>query len=113
MRVTIGTMLSIQWGKRLEGIESDWQVDFGEDNISCLISSKDADLNDEILVAIYQVQKTNLYKLTAGFLNEVLILSLNKELYKLIGWMYYRTNLLRWVWSMQYFIYGMPERFRI
>ena len=26
---------------------SDWQVDFGEDNISCLISSKDVGLNDE------------------------------------------------------------------
>ena len=26
---------------------SDWQVDFGEDNISCLISSNDAGLNDE------------------------------------------------------------------
>ena len=25
----------------------DWQVDFGEDNISCLISSKDVGFNDE------------------------------------------------------------------
>ena len=36
--------------KRLEGIGSDWQVDFGEDNISCLISSKDAGINDENIV---------------------------------------------------------------
>ena len=47
MHVIMGTILSIQWGKRLEGMRSDWQVDFGEDNISCLISSKDASLNDE------------------------------------------------------------------
>ena len=26
---------------------SDWQVNFGEDNISCLNSSKNAGLNDE------------------------------------------------------------------
>ena len=39
--------LSMQWGKRLEDTGSDWQVDFGEDNISCLISSKDAGLNNE------------------------------------------------------------------
>ena len=26
---------------------SDWQVDFREDNISCLISSKNVSLNDE------------------------------------------------------------------
>ena len=37
----------MQWGKRLEDTGSDWQVDFGEDNISCLISSKDAGLNNE------------------------------------------------------------------
>ena len=47
MRVIMGTILSIQWGNRLEGMGSDWQVDFGEDNISCLISSKDAGLNVE------------------------------------------------------------------
>ena len=47
IRVTIWTILSIQWGKRLEGIGSDWQVEFGEDNNSCLISSKDAALNGE------------------------------------------------------------------
>ena len=41
------TILIKQWGKRLEGIGSDWQVDFGENNTSCLISSKDAGLNDE------------------------------------------------------------------
>ena len=41
IRVTIGTILSLQWGKRLEGIGSDWQVNFDEDNISCFISSKD------------------------------------------------------------------------
>ena len=47
MRVIMGTILSKQWGNRLEGMGSDWQVDFGEDNISCLISSKVACLNDE------------------------------------------------------------------
>ena len=47
MRVIVGTILSLQWGNRLGGMGSDWQVDFGEGNISCLISSKDAGLNDE------------------------------------------------------------------
>ena len=35
-------------GKRLEGIGSGWQVDSGENNISCLISSKDGDLNERV-----------------------------------------------------------------
>ena len=62
IRVTIGTILSIQWGKRLEGIGSDWQVDFGEDNISSLISSKDAGLNDENVGGdLSRTEKTNLY----------------------------------------------------
>ena len=61
MQVAIGIVLAAEWSKRLECIGSDWRVDFGEDNISYLISSKDADFNDEILVTIYQVQKTNLY----------------------------------------------------
>ena len=43
----MGTILSIEWDKRLEGIGSDWQVGFGEDKISYLISSKDAGSNDE------------------------------------------------------------------
>ena len=43
----MGTKLSIQRGNRLEGMGSDWQVDLGEDYICCLISSKDAGLNDE------------------------------------------------------------------
>ena len=47
MRVIMGIILLRQWGNRLEGMGSDWQVDFGEDNISCLISSKDACLNNE------------------------------------------------------------------
>ena len=45
MRVIMGTILSIQWGNKLEGMGSDWQLDVGEYNISCLISSKDAGLN--------------------------------------------------------------------
>ena len=58
----MGTILSIHWDEKLEGIGLDWQVDFGEDNISCSISSKDTGLNDEnILVAIYQEQRMNLY----------------------------------------------------
>ena len=47
IRVTIGKILSIQWGKRLEGIGSDGQVNFDEDNINCSISSKDSGLNEE------------------------------------------------------------------
>ena len=47
IQVTIRIILSVKRGKRLEGIGSNWQVDFAEDNISCLISSKDAGLNDE------------------------------------------------------------------
>ena len=47
LHVITRTILSIQWGKRLESMGSDWQVDFGEDIVSCLISSKEADLNDE------------------------------------------------------------------
>ena len=39
----------MQWGKRLEGMGSDWQINFGRDNISCLILSKDAGLNDDIV----------------------------------------------------------------
>ena len=32
----MGTILSIQWGNRLEGMGSDWHVDLGEDNIYVL-----------------------------------------------------------------------------
>ena len=47
MHVSMGPMLPKQWDKRLEGMGSDWQVDFGEDDTSFLISSKNAGLNDE------------------------------------------------------------------
>ena len=43
----MGTILSIQWGNRLEGMGSVWQVDFGKGNTSCLILLKDASLKDE------------------------------------------------------------------
>ena len=43
-RFTIRVVLGTMW---VQGMGSDGQVDFGEDNISCLISSKDAGLKDE------------------------------------------------------------------
>ena len=79
-RVTIGTILSIQWGKRLEGIESDWQVDFGEDNISCLISSKDDSLKDENIGGVLSGTENGFILNNRRLKWRVLILSLKKEL---------------------------------
>ena len=39
MRVITGAVASIHRGKKLDGTESDEQVDFGDDKIKCLISS--------------------------------------------------------------------------
>ena len=80
IRVTIKTILPIQWGKRLEGIGSDWQVDFSEDNISCLISSKDAGLNDENIGGNLSGTENRFILLDGRFKRRVLILSLKKEL---------------------------------
>ena len=59
---------------------SDWQVDFDEDNISCLISSKDAGLNDENVSGnLFGTEKG--FTLINGRFNQiVLILSLKNEL---------------------------------
>ena len=38
---------SMQQGSRLDGTGSNKHVDFGENNINCLISSTDTSLNDE------------------------------------------------------------------
>ena len=46
IRVIIGTMESMQWG-RWDGMGSNKHVDFGEDKINCLILSIDTRLNDE------------------------------------------------------------------
>ena len=81
MRVSIGTILLIEWGKRLEGIGSDWQVDFGGDNISCLISSKDTGLNDENIVGDLSGIENGFILINGRFKRRVLILSLKKELY--------------------------------
>ena len=80
IRVTIETILSIQWGGRLEGIGSDWQVDFNEDNISCLISSKDACLNDENIGGDLSGTENRFILINGRFKRKVLILSLKKEL---------------------------------
>ena len=56
---------------------TDWQVDFGEGNISCLISSKDAGLNDENICGDLSGIKNGF---NARCKRKVLILSLKKEL---------------------------------
>ena len=43
----MGTKLSTERGKKLEVTGLHGEVDFGEGNITCLISSKNASLNDE------------------------------------------------------------------
>ena len=78
--ITIWTILSIQWGKRLEGIGSDWQVDFGEDNNSCLISSKDAALNDENIGGDLSGTENGFIVMNGRFKQRVLIFWLKKEL---------------------------------
>ena len=80
IRVIIGTILSIQWGERLEGMGSDWQVDFGEDIISCLILSKDAGLNDENIGGDLLGTKNGFILINERLKRRVLILSLKKEL---------------------------------
>ena len=45
MRVITGVITSTHRGNRLDGRESDQQVDFGDDKTNCLISSTDAGLN--------------------------------------------------------------------
>ena len=78
--VTIVTIPSIQWGKRLGGIGYDWQVDFGEDNISCLIdSSKDAGLNDENIGWDLSGIESGFMIINGRLKRRVLILSLKKE----------------------------------
>ena len=76
----MGTILSIQWGKRLEGVGSDWQVDFGEDNISWLISSKDAGLNDKNVGGNLSGTEKGFTLISGRFNWRVLILSLKNKL---------------------------------
>ena len=79
----MGTILSIQWGNRLESLGSDWQVDFGEDNISCLISSKDAGLNDENIGGNLSGTELEFTLINGRFIRRVLILSLKNKLNRL------------------------------
>ena len=53
---------------------------FGEDNISCLISSKDAGLNDENIGGDLSGTKNGFLLINGRFKRRVLILSLKKEL---------------------------------
>ena len=80
MHVIMGTILSIQWGNRLEGMGSDWQIDFGEDNRSCLISSKDAGSNDKNVGGNLSDTKLEFRLINGRFNRRVLILSLKNEL---------------------------------
>ena len=43
----MGAITSIQWSNRLNGRRSDKQADFDDNNISCVISSIDADWKNE------------------------------------------------------------------
>ena len=45
MRVITGVITAIHRSNRLDGRESDQQVDFGDGKTNCLISSTDAGLN--------------------------------------------------------------------
>ena len=76
----MGTILSIQWEKRLEGIESNWQVDLFTNNISRLISLKDAGLNDENIGGELLGTENGFILINERFKWRVLILSLKKEL---------------------------------
>ena len=78
IRVTIGTILPIQKGKRLKGIGLDWQVYFSEDNISYLISSKDAGLNIENIGGDLSGTENESILINGRFKLRVLILSLKK-----------------------------------
>ena len=55
-------------------------MDFGKDNISCLISSKNAGLNDENICCDLSRTKNGFILINGGFKRRVLILSLKKEL---------------------------------
>ena len=81
IQVTIGAILSMQWGNWfLEGKGWDWQVDLGEDNISCLISSKDADLSNNNIGGDLSGTESGFILINRRFKRKVLILSLKKEL---------------------------------
>ena len=58
-------------------------MDFGEDNIICLISSKDAGLNDENIGGDLSGTENGFILINGRFKRRVLILSLKKA--KLIG----------------------------
>ena len=55
-------------------------MDFGRDNISCLISSKDAGLNDENNGGALSGTENGFILINGRFKRRVLILSLKKEL---------------------------------
>ena len=61
-------------------MESDWQVDFREHNISCLISSKDAGLNDENVGGNLSGSEKGFTLINRRFNRRVLMLSMKNEL---------------------------------
>ena len=61
-------------------IGSDWQVDFSEDNISCLILSKDTGFNDENIGGDLSGTENGFILVNVRFKRVVLILSLKRKL---------------------------------